>query len=78
MLAHKRNSAKAGRRQLQALVRQAPVVTQALQTRQATEPLRRASRALPGRRTAAPRMTRPADGTRGLTHKRCCPSRRSA
>ncbi len=32
MLAHKRNSAKAGRRQLQALVRQAPVVPQALQT----------------------------------------------
>jgi len=78
MLAHKRNSAKAGRRQLQALVRQAPVVTQALQPPQTTELLRRAPRALPGPRTAAPRMTCPADGTRGLTHKRCCLSRRSA
>jgi len=78
MLAYKRNSAKAGRRQLQALVRQAPVVTQALQTRQATEPLRRAPRALPGPRTAAPQMTCPADGTRRVTHKRRCLSRRSA
>jgi len=78
MLAHKRNSAKAGRRQLQALVRQAPVVTQALRTCQATEPLRRAPRALSGPRTAAPRMTCPAVWNSRAHTQRCCPSRRAA